>query len=798
MTTAVAFPLTKEFFSWFSPKHPGINARSVEVVSALVAEGSTVPFMARYRKEQTGNLDEVQIQAVIDGVDLWKELLKRQDHILKEIEKQEKLTDALKSRILACFDLDLLEDIYLPFKLKRKTKAMIAKEAGLEPLALGVWQAWKGEAPAPAGTLELRAAAFVDAAKKLPDVAAVIQGVSDILIEKIAEDMELRVYCRDTLWKEAFLKSTKGAKAKTPSKFDKYFDYSESLQSLLRIEASHRYLAMRRGWMEEELSLSLSGAPGAEDVVEARILEHIQSKVAPRVTTVEPTLLAKAIRLAYRGYILTSLSNEIHKNLKDSSDTEAIKVFSNNVRQVLMSPPLGSKTVVALDPGIRTGVKVAIVDETGSFKDHTVMYLQHDTQKAQSLVMLLSMIKKFKAAVIAVGNGTAGRETEIFVRQSLKGSEFAKIPVVMVNESGASIYSASEVARKEFPDLDITVRGAISIGRRLQDPLAELVKIDPKSIGVGQYQHDVSQPALKKSIEAVVDSCVNQVGVNLNTASEYLLARVSGIGPALAKGIVKFREDKGLFKSRKELLSVPRLSEKIFEQAAGFLRVPESSNPLDNTGVHPERYAVLEKYATQMGVGLSDLVGVTGVSKLKTVAKQFKEEVGEFSFKDIMGELEKPGRDPRESFESVEFREDIMELKDLKPDMMCPGVVTNVTNFGAFVDIGVHQDGLVHISQLSDNFVKDPKDVVQPGQRVTVKVLSVDLSKNQIALSMKTGAQAARPAPGDRPQQHQQGGGARPLHPGGARPQGGSGSRPRQDDDFANNPFAKLAGLIKK
>jgi uncharacterized protein len=785
--------LTKDFLLWFSAKTPGISAKSVEVVSMLAAEGATVPFMARYRKEQTGNLDEVQIQAVIDGVELWKEIIKRQEHISKEIEKQEKLTEDLKKRIFATFDLDQLEDIYLPYKLKRKTKAMIAKEAGLEPLALELWSAWKGEAAAPAGTLESRAAGLIDAAKKLPDAAAVVQGVTDILTEKIAEDMELRTYCRETLWKNAFLKSAKGAKAKTPSKFDKYFDYSEQLQSLQRVEASHRYLAMRRGWMEEELSLTLAGAPGAEEALEARILEHLQGRVAPKNAQIESALLTKVVRLAYRGYILTSLSNEIHKHLKEFADSEAIKVFANNVRQVLMSPPLGSKTVLALDPGIRTGVKVALIDETGGFKEHGVMYLQHEGQKAQALVALLTLIKKFNVAVVAVGNGTAGRETEIFVRQALKGSEFAKIPVVMVNESGASIYSASEAARKEFPDLDVTVRGAISIGRRLQDPLAELVKIDPKSIGVGQYQHDVSQPALKKSIESVVDSCVNQVGVNLNTASEYLLARVSGIGPALAKGIVKFREEKGLFKSRKELLSVPRLSEKIFEQAAGFLRIPTSTNPLDNTGVHPEKYAVLEKYASQLGVGLSDLVGVNGVAKLKTVAKQFKEEVGEFSFKDIMDELEKPGRDPRESFDAVEFREDIMEVKDLKPDMVCPGVVTNVTNFGAFVDIGVHQDGLVHISQLSDNFVKDPKDVVQPGQRVTVKVLSVDLNKNQIALTMKSGAsasQGARPAQGSTV-------GGRPPQGGGPRG-GGGGARPTQKDDFANNPFAKLAGLMKK
>jgi len=780
--------MQNEFFSWVSKRHPSLAVPSINTVLKLAEEGATVPFMARYRKEQTGNLDEVQIQQVLDARDLWLEITKRQEHISKEIEKQEKLTNELRKKIFACFELDQLEDIYLPYKLKRKTKATIAKEAGLEPLALSIWEAWSAGTTLSAPMLEL-AKPLVDKDKKLNSEADVVSGVQDILVEKVSENMELRQFSRDYIWKHAYLISTKGAKAKEPSKFDRYFDYSETLVSLQKPESSHRYLAMRRGWMEEELTLTIGGSPIAEVAFEVKILEHFSQVLAPRGIKAEPEFFDKVLRLSFKGYIFTSLGNEVHKNLKDASDTEAIKVFASNIRQVLMSPPLGSKTVMALDPGIRTGVKAALVDNTGKYLHEGVLFLQNDAQKSQAVLSLLTWVKKFNVEVIAVGNGTAGRETEVWVRKLLKESDFKKIPVIMVNESGASIYSASEVARKEFPELDITVRGAISIGRRLQDPLAELVKLDPKSIGVGQYQHDVSQPALKKSLEAVVDSCVNQVGVNLNTASEYLLARVSGIGPALAKGIIKHRDDKGLFKSRKDLLSVSRLSEKIFEQAAGFIRVPESSNPLDNTGVHPEQYPLLEGYAKSLGLGLSDFVGAEGVAKLKAKSQELQKELGQYSFKDVLSELEKPGRDPRESFDSVEFREDIMEMSDLTVDMICPGVVTNVTNFGAFVDIGVHQDGLVHISQLADHFVKDPNDVVQPGQRVSVKVLAVDVGKRQISLTMKMnesskslGMGAPRSAPPA---------GGRGSSSGGQR----SGGKPASRDDFSNNPFAKLAGV---
>lgn len=774
--------LQAEFFIWIASKHPTLKLTSVQSVLKLSEEGATVPFMARYRKEQTGNLDEVEIQNVLDARDLWIELTKRQEHILKEIEKQGKLSDELKSKIQSCFEMDLLEDIYLPYKLKRKTKATAAKEAGLEPLSNEVWNSWKNGNSLPKALQEL-ATPLINAEHKLNSVEDVLAGIQDILIERVAENADLRMFSREYIWKNAFLLSSKGSKAKVPSKFDRYFDYAESLLSLQKPESSHRYLAMRRGWMEEELTLTLGSSPASESVFEDKILDHFSKFIAPKGVIFEKDMFDKVIRLAFKGYIFTSMANEVHKNLKDSSDIEAIKVFASNIRQVLMSPPLGSKTVLALDPGIRTGIKSVVVNSTGKFMAEGVLFLQNETQKAQAILQLLTWIKKYSVEVIAVGNGTAGRETEVWVRKLLKESDFKKVPVVMVNESGASIYSASDVARKEFPELDVTVRGAISIGRRLQDPLAELVKIDPKSIGVGQYQHDVSQPLLKKSLESVVDSCVNQVGVNLNTASEYLLARVSGIGPSIAKGIIKMREDKGIFKSRKDLLNVPRLSEKVFEQAAGFIRIPESSHPLDNTSVHPEKYEMLEKYAASMGLALSDLVGIDGVKKLKAKAQELQKELGQYSFQDIIDELEKPGRDPREGFDVFEFRDDIMELSDLKIDMICPGVVTNVTNFGAFVDIGVHQDGLVHISQLSDRFVKDPNEVVQPGQKVKVKVISVDAQKRQIALTMKLAESSSSESKSSEPKSKNQSFPSKPQR---------SNTR---NEDFSNNPFAKLANM---
>ncbi len=795
------------FELWFQSQAPEVTTRSAAAVLALAAEGATVPFIARYRKEQTGALDEVGIQKVIDTKEKWDNLLKRQAFIVEEIERQKKLTPELKDKVLTTFDADLLEDIYLPYKQKRKTKATIAKEAGLEPLADWIWNCGHGtEKPQSGQTLELWALTFKNEEKDIKDGDAAIAGAQDILIERLSENQDLRQMVRKKTLDTGSMSTGKGAKAKPASKFETYFTYHEKVQSLLLPQNSHRYLAIRRGWMEEELTLQVGGGENHAQF-EAELLSSFEAAAGALKESPGQSVLKKAARLALKAYVMPSIDSEVHKALKEIADESAIKVFAENVRKVLLASPLGPKAVLGVDPGIRTGCKVAAVTASGQYIASTVMHLQTEEQKKNAAVLLGEVCKNAQISAIAVGNGTAGRETEVFLRSTLKELGLS-IPVVMVSESGASVYSASEVAREEFPDLDLTVRGAISIARRLQDPLAELIKTDPKSIGVGQYQHDVSQHALKKSLDQVVDSCVNHVGVDLNTASYHLLSHVSGIGPSLAKSIVEHRNTKGLFKSRQELLEVSRFSKKAFEQAAGFLRIPDAENPLDNTGVHPERYSALEGVASRLGKSLQDLVG-SGVALVKK-DETLKKEVGEFTFKDIVQDLEKPGRDPRDPFVAFQFREDIHEVKDLQPGMTAPGLVTNVTNFGAFVDIGVHQDGLVHISQLSDRYVKDPREVVSPGDRVQVRVLEVNLEKNQIALTMKSGEvrpTESRPVQGQRSE-----GSSRPTFGGGPRPQPSAGARagsgprpsfgggkssapPPKPKEAFNNAFAGLAGL---
>ena len=775
------------FETWFQSIHADISTNSANAVLKLTEEGGTIPFIARYRKEQTGNIDEVAIQKIIDAKERWDETLKRQAFIVEEIARQEKLTDELKNKILTTFNLDSLEDIYLPYKQKRKTKATMAKEAGLEPLADWIWNCGHGiEAPQAGQTLELFAFTFRNEEKKINDPAAAISGAQDIITERLAETEELRQFTRTFVFEKACAKTSKADKAKPHSKYERYFDYYEPVQSLLKPENSHRYLAIRRGWMEEELSLSIGGEPEQVENYDAALLAKFESAACTIPDSPGAEVLLKAARMALKAYVVPAIETEVHRSLKDIADEAAIKVFAENVRKLLLSAPFGSKAVLGVDPGIRTGCKLALVDDAGKYIASTVMFLQSNGEKETSKKLLTETIKNGNIRAIAVGNGTAGRETETFIREALKEQNI-NVPVVMVNESGASIYSASEVAREEFPDLDLTVRGAISIARRLQDPLAELVKTDPKSIGVGQYQHDVSQPALKKSLEFVVDLCVNSVGVNLNTASYHLLARVSGIGPALAKKIVEQRSTKGLFASRQELLEVPRFSPKVFEQAAGFLRISNGKHPLDNTGVHPERYSSLESLATRLGKSVADLTG-SGVAFVKE-SNELKAELGEFTFADVIAELSKPGRDPREEFSTYSFREDIHEVTDLTPGMMCPGIVTNVTNFGAFVDIGVHQDGLVHISQLADRFVKDPRDVVNPGDRITVRVIEVNLEKKQIALSMKSEARTERPQPRENIPQ------SRPQN----RPPERRDKKPERTPAKGgfNNPFADLANWKK-
>ncbi len=782
------------FADWFARLHPAIPLAGAQAVLALAEGGATVPFIARYRKEQTGNLDEVAIRDALAAKERWDTITKRQAFIVEEIRGQGKLTPELEAKILATFDEALLEDLYLPYKQKRKTKAQAAREAGLEPLADWLWGAAHGEIAASDETPEARAAAFVDGGKGIADAAAALTGATDILIERLSEDVGLRQQVRTALFERGCVRTRKGEKAKTPSRFENYFSYQEPVRELMKPASSHRYLAMRRGWMEEELILSVGGALGEDgttDPLGDELLAAFEGAACPPAGAkfAGAPLLKKAARMALRAHVAPSIDTEVHKALREIADTTAIGVFAENVRKLLLAAPFGPKAVLGVDPGLRTGCKLAVVDESGRYVGSGLMHLETPGGKAAAAPVLAQLVKDGGIRAIAVGNGTAGRETETFVRETLRHFQLEAVPVVMVSEAGASVYSASDAARDEFPDLDVTIRGAISIARRLQDPLAELVKIDPKSIGVGQYQHDVSPTGLKKSLDEVVDSCVNQVGVNVNTASFHLLGRVSGIGPSLARAIVEHRAKSGLFKSREALLEVPRFSKKTFEQAAGFLRVPDSAEPLDNTAVHPERYSALARAAGELGVSTKDFLGA-GVKLVKQAAS-LKKELGDFTFADVVRELEKPGRDPRDSFVPFSFRADIHELKDLQPGMVCPGIVTNVTNFGAFVDIGVHQDGLVHISQLADKFVKDPKDVVSAGERVTVRVLEVKLDKKQIALTMKSERSAERPS--ERPA------GPRPAGPPPRNDRGPAPSprpAPKPANVPFNNPFA--AALANK
>ncbi|MBP9113617.1 MAG: RNA-binding transcriptional accessory protein [Polyangiaceae bacterium] len=777
--TAVATTSTGDalsFATWFSEKAPTIALRSADAVLTLAKEGATIPFIARYRKEQTGNLDEVEIQTVIEAKELWDSLEKRKEFVLGEIERVGKLTPELRVQVAAARTMEKVEDLYLPYKQKRKTKAVIAKEAGLEPLAEWVWEAARSSA-ALSETLESKADAFIDAGKGIESREKAIEGARDILIERVSEDAGLREKARRLVLEQGYVRSKRGEKATDTSKFDKYFEFEETIASLSRAEASHRYLALRRGWMEEELVVSIGGRADDESL-EKELLAMFERAACPMPHREVTTVLHRVARLALKAHVLPSIDTEVHRTLRESAEKVAIQVFADNVRTLLLASPYGAKAILAIDPGIRTGNKCVVIAESGAYVGSHVLFLHSDRERTDAAAYIAKTIKAHTLSAIAIGNGTAGRETETWVKEILRGLG-SSLPVVLVSEAGASVYSASQVARDEFPDLDLTVRGAISIGRRFQDPLAELVKVDPKSIGVGQYQHDVSPVQLQKSLAVTVELCVNKVGVDVNTASSHLLEHVSGIGPSLARAIVAHREQHGNFSSKKDLLKVSRFSDKVFEQAAGFLRVPSGENPLDNTGIHPEQYARLDALAKRLGKSIAELTGPGA----KWVANDnaFKAEVGEFTFRDLTGELEKPGRDPRDPFVIFTFREDLRELSDVKPGMTCPGIVTNVTNFGAFVDIGVHQDGLVHISQLADRFVKDPHEVVSPGTHVSVRVIEVNLAKKQMALTMRSGE---LPSGADR--------GQTSGKPGFNRPQASSGQRPSQG--FQKSPQTRGDG----
>lgn len=709
-----------------------VQPRQVLATAKLFAEGATVPFIARYRKEATGSLDEVAVTTIRERMLSLAEFDSRREAIVKSLTERNLLTDELKAAIAAADTVTRLEDIYQPYRPKRRTRAMIAKEQGLEPLADILFTQQSTADP------QAEAAKFVSTEKGVADVTAALAGARDIIAERVNDDAKAREKLRQLYWSEGMVRSkVMSDKQEAGAKFKDYFGWNEPVGKI----PSHRMLAIRRGETEGFLMLRIT--PPEESVLP--LLEPLF------VTGKGPA--AEQVRLAvqdsYKRLLGSAIEVELRMETKKKADLEAIKVFADNLRELLLASPLGSKNMLAIDPGFRTGCKVACLDRQGKLLHHDVIYptasSAGEIREAASAV--LAMVKQYQIEAIAIGNGTASRETETFVKALKLPST---IPVVMVNESGASIYSASEVAREEFPNHDVTVRGAVSIGRRLMDPLAELVKLDPKSIGVGQYQHDVEQGALKRSLDDVVMSCVNGVGVELNTASKQLLAYVSGLGPALAANIVAYRNENGPFKSRAELKKVPRLGEKAFEQAAGFLRIREGAHPLDASAVHPESYALVDQMAKDLNCSVADLVRDAALRQKIQLPKYVTETVGLPTLNDILGELAKPGRDPRQKFEVFAFQAGVEKMEDLKPGMKLPGIVTNVTAFGAFVDIGVHQDGLVHVSQLSDRFIKDPAEIVKVSQKVTVTVTEVDLPRKRIALSMKAAPQIGGNAPAPR------------------------------------------------
>jgi len=704
--------------------------RQILATAKLFAEGATVPFIARYRKEVTGSLDEVAITSIRERLVSLAELDQRRDSILKSLAERNLLSDELKQAVTQADSVTQLEDIYQPFRPKRRTRAMIAKEQGLEPLADLMFQ------QQPTFDPPAEAAKYVSPEKGVTDVATALAGARDILAERVSDDASARAKLRALFWQEAVVKSkVMSDKQEAGAKFKDYFDWSEPVGKI----PSHRLLAIRRGESEGFLMMRIA----VEENSALALLEPLF--VTGRSAAADQVRLA--VQDSYKRLLGSAIEVELRLETKKRADAEAIRVFAENLRELLLVSPLGNKNVLAIDPGFRTGCKVVCLDRQGKLLHNDVIYptASSTAEIREAAEALVSLVKKYQIEAIAIGNGTAGRETETFVKL-LK----LAIPIVMVNESGASIYSASEAAREEFPNHDLTVRGAVSIGRRLMDPLAELVKLDPKSIGVGQYQHDVDQAALKHSLDDVVISCVNGVGVELNTASKQLLAYVSGLGSALAANIVSYRNENGPFKSRAELKKVPRLGEKAFEQAAGFLRIRSGGQVLDASAVHPERYELVDRMAKDLNCSVHDLMRDAALRQKIQLPKYVTETVGLPTLTDILGELAKPGRDPRQKFEVFSFQAGVEKMEDLKPGMKLPGIVTNVTAFGAFVDIGVHQDGLIHVSQLSDRFVKDPSEMVKVSQRVTVTVTEVDLPRKRIALSMKAAPELGASTSGTR------------------------------------------------
>jgi protein Tex len=705
-----------------------VRAEQVNAAVQLLDEGATVPFIARYRKEVTQGLDDTQLRKLEDRLGYLRELDDRRESILRAIDEQGKLSEPLKAAILATRTKTELEDLYLPYKKKRRTKAQIAREAGLEPLAMRLLED-------PGLDPEASAEAYLNPEQGFEDIKTVLDGARQILMEQFAEDAELAGTLREWLWDQGMLSSRVVAgKEREGEKFSDYFEYSEQISKI----PSHRALALFRGRNEGILNLDL------DVVVEAGQRHPAEARIAARFGVEDQRRPADAwlmdtVRWTWKVKLHTRLDLDLKTRLREGAEEEAIRVFADNLNDLLLAAPAGPRATIGLDPGLRTGVKVAVVDATGKLLDTTTIYPHAPrNQWDESIQTLAVLAKKYQAELVSIGNGTASRETDRLAADLIKRHPDLRLNKIMVSEAGASVYSASELAANEFPDLDVSLRGAVSIARRLQDPLAELVKIEPKSIGVGQYQHDVSQVHLARSLDAVVVDCVNAVGVDLNMASAPLLARVSGLNQSLAQNIIEYRDAHGAFNNREELLKVKRLGDKAYEQAAGFLRIMQGDNPLDASSVHPESYPIVDRIMQDSGKAISDIIGDRAYLKKLDPARFTDEHFGLPTVTDIIQELEKPGRDPRPEFKMAQFREGVERLEDLKPGMVLEGVVTNVTNFGAFVDVGVHQDGLVHISQLADRFVKDPREVVKAGDLVKVRVLEADVQRKRIALSMRS------------------------------------------------------------
>ncbi|MET0567697.1 MAG: Tex family protein [Hyphomicrobiaceae bacterium] len=708
----------------------GVGAGQVAAVVELLAEGATVPFIARYRKERTGGLDDTQLRKLQERLEYLRELEKRRETVLASINEQGKMTPELGAAIAAAETKVALEDLYAPYKPKRRTKAQIAREAGLEPLANALLGNPMLDPAAEAGK-------YIDAGKGIADAKAALDGARAILIERFGEDARLVGSLREWMWSEGVVTSTvvKG-KETDGAKFSDYFDFSQKISAL----PSHRALALLRGQNDEILKLDLDVPVGEKQAHPAEAKIKVAFGLADKSRPAD-AWLAETVRLAWKTKISVSLYVDLFGRLKERADAEAISVFSKNLKDLLLAAPAGARVTMGLDPGFRTGVKVAVVDATGKLVETATIYPHEPRSDWQgSLAALAALAMRHKVELVSVGNGTASRETDKLVAELIAKMPQLKLTKVMVSEAGASVYSASELAAKEFPDLDVSLRGAASIARRLQDPLAELVKIEPKAIGVGQYQHDVNQAELARSLDGVVEDCVNSVGVDVNTASPALLTRVSGLNTTLAGNIVAYRDENGAFKARTGLKKVPRLGPKAYEQAAGFLRIMNARNPLDASAVHPEAYAVVENIAAATGRAVKSMIGDGAFLRTLRPAQFADAQFGVPTVTDIIAELEKPGRDPRPEFKTATFLEGVEKISDLKPGMQLEGVVTNVTNFGAFIDVGVHQDGLVHISEMADRFVKDPREVVKAGDVVKVRVKEVDAARKRIALTMRSGA----------------------------------------------------------